>query len=102
MRIFGDCPVKNISITVKSGPFSSTTFEAEDWARNVMAEGIDWVSDIGNPAVIQFLALRYDLLKSIQSNKVELMRVALTGIYGHIGWAGCILMPEELGIEVDA
>lgn len=100
MSVFGECSVKNTSMTVKSGPFNGATFEAEDWARNVMAKSIDWVSDIGNPAVIQFLALRPDLLKSIQVNKVELMRVALTGIYGHVGWSGCILMPEELGIEV--
>lgn len=101
MNVFGDCPVRNTSITIKNGPYKGNTFDAEDWARNVMAKGAGWPQDIGNPAVIQFWALRPDLLKSAEKNEVEYMRVALTGIYGHIGWSGCLLMPEELGIEVD-
>jgi hypothetical protein len=48
-----------------------------------------------------FWLKRLDLLKNAQENMVELMRVGLTGLYGHIGMSGHLMMPEELGIEVD-
>lgn len=101
MSVFGECPVKGMDVTVKSGPMVGETFKAEDWARNVMAKGPGWPSDVGNPSVIVFLVARPELVKAMDTSPVEFIRVGLTGIYGHVGWSGCIVMPDELGIEVD-
>lgn len=101
MNVFEECPIKGREVVITSGSMAGETFEVEDWARNVMAKGPDWVSDIGNPAVLNFWLQRPDLSKNVQENIVEFMRVGLAGIYGHVGWSGYIVMPEELGIEVD-
>lgn len=101
MNVFEECPIKGREVVIMSGNMAGKTFEVEDWARNVMAEGLDWLSDTGNPAVLLFLVDRIDLIERVGENPVEFLRVALSALYGHIGMSGCILMPEELGIEVD-
>lgn len=101
MNVFGKCPAIDEEVEIKSGPMAGEKFRVEDWARNVMAKGTEWPLDIGNPAVILFWSERTDLLAEARAEQVEFLRVALSGIYGHVGWSGCILMPEELGIEVN-
>lgn len=100
MNVFGECPIKGSAIVVEKGPMAGETFVVEDWARNPMKEHFDWPSDIQNPAVLMFWANHQELLKDVQANKIEYIRVAITALYGHVGWAGCIAMPDELGIEV--
>ena len=101
MNVFGECPVKGKTLEIKSGKMAGAKFEAEDWARNVMAEGLQWASDVRNPAVLLFWTNRVELCQAAMNDQVELSRVALSGIYGHVGWSGCIMLPEELEIEVD-
>ena len=102
MNVFGDCPLKGADIVIESGSMAGASFKVEGWARDIMAKGPDWASDMGNPAVLNFWLQRPDLLKDAQENMVEFMRVGLTGLYGHVGWSGCLVMPEELGIEASS
>lgn len=101
MNIFGECPVKGADIVIESGPMAGEVFQVEDWARNVMAKGIEWPSDLRNSSVLMFWMHRQDLLKGVQASQLEYFRTSLTGLYGHIGMYGHLMMPEELGIEVD-
>lgn len=96
MNLFGDCPLKGNEVTIKSGPLAGASFEVEDWARNVMAKKIDWPQDLGNPAVHFFWRDRKDLLKRVLSDGVEYVRLCLTGLYGHIGYSGHLVMLDEL------
>lgn len=97
MNPFGTCPFKGMEMEIRDGYMAGETIIVEDWAREVLEKGVEWPSDIGNPSVLMFLVNRKELLDEIQSNKVEYLRVCLTGIYGHVGWSGCIVLPEELG-----
>lgn len=101
MNVFEECPIKDREVIITSGSMAGETFEVEDWARNVMAKGVEWPSDMGNPAVLLFLVNRRDLIERMRVNQVEFLRVALSALYGHVGMSGCIVMPEELGIEVE-
>ena len=96
LDVFGDFPYKGMPLRVKGSKPDDEPFVAEDWARNVMKEGIGWPSDMGNPSVIVFWTKRVDKLLADKDNAVEGARIALSGIYGHIGWSGCIMLPEEL------
>lgn len=96
MNLFGECPLKGNEVTIKSGPLAGVSFEVEDWARNVMAKKIDWPQDLGNPAVLFFWRDRKDLLERVISDGVEYVRVCLTGLYGHIGYSGHLVMLDEL------
>ena len=102
MNVFEECPIKGREVVITSGSMAGEIFEVEDWARNVMAKGVEWPSDMGNPAVLLFLVNRRELIRGMEANKVEFLRVALSALYGHIGMSGCIMMPEELEIEMGA
>ena len=101
MNVFDEFPLKDKAVEVKGGPMKGKLFQAEDWARNVMARGVEWPSDIGNPSVLMFWASRQELCERVQSDEVEFMRVCLSGVYGHVGWSGCIVMADELDTDGD-
>lgn len=101
MNAFGECPLKGKKVEIKSGPLMGETIEVEDWARNVMAMRLEWPSDVRNPGVLVFLTRRLELVKAMEEDSLEYVRVCVTGIYGHVGQSGCIVMPEELEAEVE-
>lgn len=101
MNVFADCPLKGAELSIQSGPMKGEIFIVEGWARDIMEKRLDWPSDMGNPAVLNFWMQRQATLTLARMNSVECARVALTGLYGHVGWAGYLMLPEELGVEMN-
>jgi hypothetical protein len=95
MDVFGECGVIGYKLLVRNSD-KKEAFEVEDWARNVLNGGLHWADNMANTSVIAFWVSRPELLRRCMESTVEMMRVTLSALYGHIDCMGVIMMPEDL------